>query len=228
MKKIGAIIEINSKELLKKFVKTEKIGDYQYLIISEQIKTNKKRDDVVNAEALIPEPKVISKIISQDVDRYTELYLDQLQRVNPLRVLCAITKASLDGMNILLISSHEEDSNYMYVSIIRSFLENKFRIKTCDYKEYCKDRDACTHIDNASEVIATLDNITERINDVMAETQKNKARLEDEEFIEAIKEMKRSEIKDVCKKYGIKIKGMKDMTKKQIARKMLKLISEAK
>ena len=147
---MACIIRMTSVEFLDKFIKKHDYKKFNFLLISEDIKTTNQYKNVYAIPSLIPPPNIISDYITGDgySEKYIKNYLDYIQtpRVEAM-ITVAVKLAIIDNANVVLICSKAENE-FKYIDIICQYIENIYGVKTYSYKKYKKDPKACETVDD--------------------------------------------------------------------------------
>ena len=218
----GVIVRMNSKKFIKKFIEDKDVilQDFNYVLVSEEINSNNTHQNVVRARALIPRGTDISFRISGHIQRYYDNYMAYLATPEPLHLLVTMVAGVIKSdLNVVLLCSKSEDEN-SYLSIIDEFLEKNFGIRAYTYEEYKEDTEACKNIPDIARTKKALQNAIGFLKKAREDNQKLQDKKDKEKVKAELKEMKRKELKEICKEYGIKIN--KDDEKKELIKKILK------
>lgn len=146
---MACIIRMTSDEFLDKFVKKHDYKKFNFLLISEDIKTTNQYKNVYAIPSLIPPPNIISDFIQVGYsEKYIKNYLDYIStpRVEAM-ITVAVKLAIIDNANVILICSKSENE-FKYINIICQYIENIYGVKTYSYKKYKKDPEACEEVND--------------------------------------------------------------------------------
>ena len=149
---MACIIRMTSDEFLDKFVKKHDYKKFNFLLISEDIKTTNQYRNVYPIPSLLPPPNIISDFIQVGYsEKYIKNYLDYIStpRVEAM-ITIAVKLAIIDNANVILICSKAEDE-FKYIDIICQYIENIYNVKTYSYKKYKKDPEACEKVDEKTK-----------------------------------------------------------------------------
>jgi hypothetical protein len=153
---MGCVIRIDSEQFISKFLKHFSPNEFQFLLISENITTNKKYKNVMSVRSLIPPPNIISGYIDDGFTKsYQNKYFDFLKKDENNSLVSIIVKAALSNMNIVLLCSKSEDE-FKYLKMICEFIEKKYRLKTYNLKKFLKNPSKACKIENKDEIIGIL------------------------------------------------------------------------
>ena len=77
---MACIIRMKSDEFLDKFIKEHDYRRFNFLLISENVQTEKKYKNVYPIPTLIPPPNIISEFVANGhTPKYVKKYLDYIQ-----------------------------------------------------------------------------------------------------------------------------------------------------
>lgn len=218
----GVIIRMNSKKFLKKFVEDKNVilQDFNYVLVSEEINSNNTHQNVVRARALIPRPVDVGLKLNGEIQKYYDNYMTYLASAEPLHLLVTMVAGVIKSdLNVVLLCSKSEDDN-SYLDMIDEFLEKNFGLRAYTYEEYKEGNDKCKEIPDIVRTKKALQSAIEFLKRAKEENQKLQDKKDREKIKAELKEMKRKELKEICKEYNIKIK--KDDEKKDMIKKILK------
>ena len=190
----GVIMRMTSGEFLDKFIKKHDYRKFNFLLISEDIKTSNQYKNVYSIPSLIPPPNVVSTFVSEGyTGKYVKKYLDYIQtpRVEAM-ITIAVKLAIIDNSNVILICSKAEDE-FKYIDIICQYIENVYGVKTCTYKKYKK---------NPAKYEDVSDKIKKKVGKIL---EKKIGEIQD---IESMKPSKK-QVREMVKSIG----GKKDITR---------------
>lgn len=141
---MGAIIRMNSKQLLNHFLGEFNNQKFNFLLVSYDIKTNGKCKNVYSLSRLIPPPNVTSIYVNKGMcDKYIDAYLNYLQGKQNAALVAAMVKlAVVDDTNVVILCS-EREAEHEYTKIICKYIESLYGIKTYSYKKFCKNPKKC-------------------------------------------------------------------------------------
>lgn len=217
----GIIIKMNSKKFFKKFIEDKNVilKRYNYILISHEINTNGTHDNVTRATTLIPPASVIGHQINGDIDKYYNSYMEYLATPECLHLLLTMVKASIDGMDIVLLCSKSEDE-YAYLDMINEFLQRNFSINVYDFEDVVNDIDKCRKLKDINATKKAMLSAIEYLRKAREENKKLQDKKDKVKVKSELKDMKKKELKSICKDYGIKFD--KDAEKKDLIKKILK------
>lgn len=214
---MGAIIRMDSKKLINKFIKEVDPKDYQYVLVSEFITTRNEFKNVKAIPRLMPPPSALGEFADGNEKGYKKAYLKYLQQPNIDSLVGIIVKAALvNDMKMVLLCSKSEDE-FKYLQYLCEYIEAVYKMKTYTSKEFLKDPEKLNKIKNKNEVAKVID----KKFDVMQksgmdlDTENNK-----EKYIKEVKKLGRKGMKKLAKSKNIKLKD--DMSKDDMAKKIVK------
>lgn len=216
----GCIIRMNSKEFSKKFLKKYDQKDFQFIVISENIKDNKQDSNVISFPRLIPPSSVISKFIDGDMESYKSMYLKYLQSESIDSLISIIVKGCVvDNFKIILLCTEEEDE-YNYLKLICKYIETVYNIKTFSFKQFNKDPEVVSCKGKKLEQVKKI--VGAKINNI--KTKGIDINEDNENIKDKLKKLSKDELYKLAKSRKIKVK--KDMGKKEIIKKIIKKINK--
>ena len=225
---MGAIIRMNTRQLMRDFLPNiEKQEDFQFVIISETVKTDKRLKNIETIKRLVPPQQLLRKFMEGDEKSYREMYAAYLSHPNIEGFLTVIAKAAVtENMNVVLLCSEYED-NWGYLKAICDYMEAVYETKTHSVKSYLKNPAKASEFKN-KKVLESI--ITEKL----TELEKANVDLSTEEEDPSIKmrakvleklkdeDYDKKELRKLGKKMGLKLD--KDLSRK----KMMKQIADYK
>jgi len=144
---MACIIKMSSDEFLDKFIKKFDYRKFNFLLISEQVKTERKYKNVYTIPTLIPPPNIIAEFVQKGyTPRYIRKFVEYLQvpRVEAM-ITIMVKLCVVENSNVILLCSKQEDE-FKYLDIICQYIENIYGINTYNYKDYKKDPSKCEEI----------------------------------------------------------------------------------
>ena len=212
------IICMDSKEFLKKFIKKYNYKKYIFILVSEDVKSNKNYENVYSLKALLPPPHVISEFVNNGyTKRYKTKYLEYLNNPKVESLLTIIVKyAVMDNKDVVLLCSNNE-MQYKYFKLISKYLNSVYNVNTCTLSEYKDDPEKCVAYKDKKDVVKILKKKLTNIKVTKETTSMNiKA------FKKRLKSLSKKELRDFCKQRDIKIK--KSYDKDDIIERIIKVV----
>lgn len=218
-------MKMNSKQFLKKFVEDKKtiLKSYNYVLISHEINSNGTHDNVTRATTLVPPSSVLGYQINGDIDRYYNSYMDYLASPQCLHLLLTMVKASIDGLDIIILCSKSEDQ-YGFLDMINDFLQKNFGIKVYEFDEVKEDKESCRKIKDFERTKKAMMSAVEFLKQANIANKKEQDKKDKAKIKAELKDMKKKELKSICKEQGIKVG--KDPEKKELVKKILNKMFE--
>ena len=214
-KQTGHIIELIGDEFLEKFIHQEDVMDYQYLLLSTDIRTSKEFKNVMEFPRLIPDGCILEFYMSKEKKQYKHEYKNFLMR-DEIRAFITVMMKSVvcNGFKLVLLCS-EEESEYKFIKMIRQFIEEEYDFPTYTYKKYCKARDNDDFVP-----IKDLAGIEKQIDKEVKRIEKLQIQIGEEDKVEkamkALDKMGKKEMRAFCKQKGYKKKKYEDLDKEQL------------
>ncbi len=218
----GFIIRMNSKKFLKKFIEDKDVilQDFNYVLVSDEINSNNTHKNVVRARNLIPKTVDIGLKINGEYQKYYENYMQYLASPEPLHLLVTMVAGVINSdLNVVLLCSKSED-DHSYLDMIDEFLQKNFGLCAYTYEQYKEYGEKCKQIKDIAKTKKAMVSAIEYLKKAQAENQKIQDKKDKEKIKTELKDMKKKELKEICKEYGIKFS--KDDEKKDIIKKILK------
>lgn len=196
---------MDGETLVKTYINEEpkKIKDTQYVLISNSIRKNGKyKDQVVNANnILLPKQDLILDYDDYTSPSYQNAYREYINERKPF--LATLIKYAIeeDGIVILLCSKREK--KYLYLDILKEFIEDEFDYPVYNYKKYKKGKEKYRDID--------YDDVIKKCNKVLKKAKKDEIdkKLSTERGREEyFNSLSKSELKKELKKMDLYQKGM--------------------
>lgn len=144
---MACIIRMTSDQLLDKFIEKYDYKKFNFLLISEDVKTIEKYKNVYAIPSLIPPPTVINKFIQGGYcGDYVKKYLDYIQTPRVEAMITIMVKlAIIENANVILLCSPAENE-FKYLNMICQYIENLYGIKTYSFKKYRKEPEKCEEV----------------------------------------------------------------------------------
>ena len=205
------VITMNSKEFLKKFVKNYDYSKFVFFVISQDVKSKGKYDNVYNVQSLLPPPYIVSEYVNNGIsDEYVSKYMNYLSMPKNEALLTVMVKMCVaDNRDIVLLCSDNE-TQYKYLSYITKYMQTVFKIKAVQFKKYNKNPKKCNSVVDKDRTIKILSKKLDRVKPDFISPKINKSLVKDK-----LKSLSDKKLKAYCKANGIKTKGQdrKDLIK---------------
>ena len=214
---MGCIIKMTSDTFLDKFIKENDYKKFNFLLVSENIKTENKYKNVYVLKSLIPPPNVLTEFITNGkTDKYVKKYADYLQTSKPATMIAVAVKlAAIENSDVVLICTKEE-SEYKYLDILCDFIENVYNIKICSYKKYKKDLKSYDLVPNKKKIAKI---IKKQIESAQDKKSPSRSYLDKDALKSKLKDLSKKELHYVCKEHSIDYD--KNMSKKDLIKIIL-------
>lgn len=135
------LITMDSKKFIKEFCKEYNPHDFQIILVSKDITSKGKYDNVYVAKDLFPTKQVLASRINAGTEEFKFNYVKQLNTKEAQLVLLTIVKSIMKkNMNILLLCSETED-DYEFLEVISDYMETKFKLPSYTMKSLKKKGD---------------------------------------------------------------------------------------
>lgn len=224
----GIMISVDSKEFIEKFINEEIVSDYYYLIISDMIKIS-DGDSMAKAKisllrSLIPSTKIRSRKINDNMTEYCNAYMQYLASPEIFPTIVTMIKAYLNGMDIVLICSDDEEKDMKILYLISQYVLDTFGITIYPYDYYRKHKKECRKIpENLDDIIKVYEGAVEWAKSHKSEKQLEREQNETKEKLnEELKDMSSKDLKKICKELDIIYD--KSMSKKEVRKAIIKKV----
>ena len=132
------------KEFLKHFIKlvnNEDVLAYQYVLVSNTLKSDSSMDNVCKMSILYPTARTVSGWLSdRDEEDFIERYYDELNEYRPSIV--TILECAMSGdIDTIFINGVEEDKKIPYMGVIANYIYTEFGVPVYDFKAIRKGKE---------------------------------------------------------------------------------------
>lgn len=214
---MACIIQMSSDKFLDSFIKKYDYKKFNFLLISEDVKTSKKYKNVYSIPTLLPPPNIVSEFVARGyTNKYVKKYVDYLQTPRVEAMITVLVKLCvIDNSNVILLCSKAENE-FRYIDIICQYIENIYGVKTYTYKKYKKNPDKCEEISDKEKkkIVKVLEYKLNQIQDIES------PRLSKKEAKSRFETLNKKELKAYLKSQGINYDS--DDSKKSMIKKLLK------
>lgn len=154
---MSTIITMNSKEFLKKFIRKYDYRDYQFLLISNNIKSTGKHKEAYSLDSLTPTSLTLSTLINgNDKKAYKRKYLNHLSSPKNDGLITLIMKLMVfDEADVILLCTEEEES-FGYMKLLKEYIEGIYGVDVYSFKKYDKDPDSAESVSNPKRTVKIL------------------------------------------------------------------------
>ena len=214
---MGSIIILRSDKFLDSFVEKFNYKNFNFVLISSDIKTKRKYKNVYPLKALIPPSKALSCMMNgNDEHEYKIKYFKHLAKPTVEIYLTTIVKlAVIENTNVVLMCSKHEDE-FKYMDLIKDYLESIYKVKVYSYKEFKKNPEKC---DSGKKKYDKIEKILSMKIEQAAHCEEP-FEIEPSFVLAKLDKMKHKELVKTAKMYGCKVD--KDMTNKALIKKIKK------
>lgn len=220
------ILYLDSKKLCK-FLTDKNPDEYYYVLISDNVVSDGKYDNVSVMPLLTPPPKVIREFYNNGLtDNYQSLYLSYLgSNVEASMNIATIIKAAIiDGYKIVLINSPAEKTS-CYMRLLADYIESCFLIKVYSYKEYKKNQVKAESPYTNEELLKATQRLLSLCKHIEDEGQNAEIILHPEKFVKNLNKLKKKELRKYCNMKNIALYGDEGKDKEAMISKIMKRIS---
>lgn len=161
---MATIFTMNQEELKKDFIKKFNYKKYTFCVISADIVSNGKHDNVWVMKRLLPPTKALVDMVSGNNKKsYKEKYLKYINLPESLvYIMMILQRLAIDDSNVVLICSKEEDE-LKYMNIIRKFFDETFDITVYKFKDYMKNPKKCDSVKDVKRIKKQMQYIYENV-----------------------------------------------------------------
>lgn len=133
---MACLIKLDSKTFLNKFCKEYNPNDFQIVLISNDIKSKNKFENVMVAKELFPSKEVLSAKVNAGDNDFKEGYFTQLKQ-HMLSVATIVLSVAKYNSNVILLCS-EVENEFEYIDILADFIETLYNIEAITFKKLKK------------------------------------------------------------------------------------------
>lgn len=217
---MSCIIAVNSKDFIKKFCKDNNPHNFDIILVSKDITTEGRYDNVYLAEELYPSKSAFNARINAGEYDFTSKFITQLKE-NPNSIACLVSmvKSVLNKRNLVLICSEQEES-YGILEIIAKHIEDTFKLPVYSAKDLQKKGEKLLNKTPKNEdvikkkVLKAIDELKEnnshqksikefkKLIDKMKKKRLYKMLTKFSDFDDDIEEFTKSDIQDICLQFA--------------------------
>ena len=212
---MGVLIRMSSGDFLNKFIKEFDYNDYRFLLISEDIKTEKHKN-VFTLKCLIPPAHTISEFVANGFsDKYVKKYAEYLNHPKIALLIGTIVRMVVAENRKVVLMCSDKENEFKFLKVLADYINATYDVKVYSYKKYAKDPEAAENVKYKKKFIINLD---ERIEE-LSEKAKNVPDIVDpKKYAKAqFKALTKEDLIRYCKDNGLKVKkgdGKKDIIKR--------------
>ena len=220
------ILYLDSKKLCK-FLADKNPDEYYYVLISDNVLSDGKYDNVSSMPLLTPPPKVIREFYNNGLtNEYQSLYLSYLgSNVEASMNIATIVKAAVvDGYKLILVNSPAEKTS-CYMRLLADYIETSFLLKVYSFKEYKKNQIKAETPYTEEEKEASMKRLMSLCKHIEDEGQNIDIILHPEIFVKNLNKLKKKELRKYCNLKNIALYGNEPKDKEAMISKIMKRIS---
>ena len=196
---------MDGKTLIEMYINEEpkKIKDTQYVVVSNSIRKNGKyKDQVVNANnILLPRQDLILDYSDYTSPSYQNAYREYIDERKPF--LATLIKYAIEEDGIVVFLCSKREKKYLYLDMIKEYIEDAFDYPVYDYKKYKKGKESYRDVDYDG-VIKKCDKVLKKAKkdeiDKLLSTERGREKY--------FKSLSKPELKKELKKRDLYQKGM--------------------
>ena len=133
------------KEFLKHFIKlvnNEDVLTYQYVLISNTLKSDGSRENVFKMNPLYPSARTISQWLAErDEEEFVERYYNELNENRPA-IVALLDCVLSQNIDTVFITGVEESQKIPYMDVIANYIYTEFGVPVYSFKELRKHKDS--------------------------------------------------------------------------------------
>lgn len=220
------ILYLDTKKLCK-FLSDKNPDEYYYVLISDNVLSDGKFDNVSSMPLLTPPPKVIRHFYNNGLtDEYQASYLAYLgSNIEASMNIATIVKAALvDDYKLILVNSPSEKTS-CYMRLLADYIETSFMIKVYSYKDYKKNRVEAERPYTKEEKEVSMKRLLSLCKHIEDEGQNAEIIMHPELYVKNLKKLKKKELRKYCNLKNIALYGDEPKDKDAMISKIMKRIS---
>lgn len=208
---------MDSKKFFKELIPEVKHDEFQFILISDFIKTNNTFKNVKSIPRLMPPNRVMQDFVNDNMKEYKKGYLKYLQNPNIEAFISIIVKAAVvNDMKIVLLCSHSENE-FKYLKMLTEYIEAVYKMQTYSFKDYMKDPEKVSKLKNKEEITKILGKKFEKMERSGVDLNTT---IDKEDYVKQLIKLGKKGMQKLAKSRNIKID--KDLGKKEMAKKLAK------
>lgn len=120
-------ISFTTDKKLKKLKGKFNPHDYEFVLVSDDVhsrkKSKKEETNISDASTLKPPSEILSQIINNHIDTFVDHYTQFLD-IERADIIAVLIEAALNKkMDVVLVCSDDEYTNYLYMEVIAQYIE---------------------------------------------------------------------------------------------------------
>lgn len=216
---MGCIIHMNSETFINDLLKEYDHRTFQYVLISQDITTEKRYNNAISLTGLLPSPDVITEYINEGfTEGYKKECLNFYKKPEKNSLIAILVNMALKGFNIVLLCSAKEEE-FKYLKLLCDFIEEQYKLLTYTYKKYNKNPEKAMKIENVEEVGRILTKKMESFQSQGINIQEN---IDPEKYLKKLKKLSSEELRAYAGRLGVKVNS--EISDKKILKKLKKLL----
>lgn len=141
---MASIILMKTSEFINEFCGKYNHRNFNFLLISNDVKTKGKYNNVTQLRSLLPPTNAVSAYLNgSDKQAYHQKYYKHLASAQNDSILTTVVKlAAIDDTNIVFLCTDDE-AEIKYLKPLQTYIETVFYVKVCKFKEYRQNEKKC-------------------------------------------------------------------------------------
>lgn len=212
------LITMDSKTWVTSLCKDFDPNEFQYVVISRDIKSNNSSARVISLTGLCPPTEtVLSKFIEKGFCKaYKKGYANVLKDPKNIQAIANIVEVLFKGDKDIIFMCSPREKEYKYLKLLTEHISKKFGIKIIKYKEFKEDPKK-EHNDKKTRKNALLkareDKKALKKSNPISNQGKEYKRIE---YFSAVNFCTDEQIKDIAINIGHKKKDIKNLSRSQL------------
>lgn len=209
---MGCIVTMNSEKLYKKFLpEIDDTSAFQFITISEDIKTSKKMRNIAPMPSLMPPPQLSKLFNNGEKQEFYDGYARYLQSPSIDFYIAAIVKSviSNDFQLILLCSKSEDEQEYL--KILAKYISGVYKMDVFKVKDYLKDPKKINKIKNKEEIEKIVDKKMKKFSKLGIDTNIDpnaQQAVTAKRVKEELSKLDKEDLREIARRQKIKTKGL--------------------
>lgn len=206
------LITMNDSRLLPKFAKKFDIDNFNFILVSKNIKNTGDFKNVSSLVSLMPPPQIMHEYINGDISKFRERYFSYLTTPICSSLIAVLVKLLVEKSNVVILCS-EEEKEYGYIKMISQYIEKVYGIDSMKAKEYIKnpnDELLADKLDRTKEILK------EKLAQIKPEHLSNTIPIKRKAMKKKLKDATKDELIQMCEDRHIKVKKKARKDKKEL------------
>lgn len=201
------------KEFLKHFIKlvnNEDVLSYQYVLISNSLKSDGSKENVCKFNALYPSPRTVSQWLSEhDEEEFVERYYAEVDECRTT-LIATLDCALSQNIDVIFITGVEEARKIPYMDVIASYIYTEFGVPVYNFKNLRTGKEDWVEWDQ-DEARERIHKLCKRLKDDI-----DLDRLNNHDRNEHLKTLNKKELRKAVLEIGMSKKTTKEMSRKEL------------